>query len=123
MNNKKKNNKKKGIAETKFLGIFGSMSSGLGIIGLHNVCHIVCEGLIAVLAIIGITIVGMPLAFLQDYSFLFGLMGLFSASAAILIFVWTKLAHKMKTGKRQLMWLSFNIIVLALSIVTVGGAL
>lgn len=49
-------------------------SSTATLISAHNVCHSLCMGLIAFLAVFGIVIVGMPLAFLQDYNIYFWAM-------------------------------------------------
>ncbi|MEM5802059.1 MAG: hypothetical protein QXQ18_01600 [Candidatus Aenigmatarchaeota archaeon] len=109
--------------KTKSLGIFGSFTSLLGIIGLHNVCHLVCEGLIAFLAIFGIIVVGMPLAFLQNYSFFFSFIGFASANFAISLFVYNKFFCSMKISRKQIFWLIFNFFVLSVSIVGISGNL
>lgn len=105
----------------KISGIFGSVSGGLGIAGLHNVCHVLCQGAIVFLAIFGITVAGMPLAFLQDYSLFFSIMGAVSASVAILIFYWTKVRCQMEKNRRDWFWLTFNFIVLGISAIGIGG--
>ncbi len=48
----------------KVIGASGSISGTASILGSWQVCHNVCLGLIALLGVLGITIVGMPLAFL-----------------------------------------------------------
>lgn len=48
----------------KAIGATGSVSGITSIFGSWQVCHNVCLGLIALLGIIGITVVGMPLLFL-----------------------------------------------------------
>lgn len=71
-----------GGSRSKFLGIFGGTSSGLGAFGAaHSVCHYTCQAVIALLALAGISVAGMPLAFLLDPRLvvLFSAMGLFSA--------------------------------------------
>ncbi len=45
-------------------GAVGSISGIASILGSWQVCHNVCLGIIALLSVIGITIVGMPLFFL-----------------------------------------------------------
>ncbi len=107
--------------ETKPLGILGGLSSGLGFAGLHNVCHTLCQGIIISLAIFGITVVGMPLAFLQDYSLFFSIMGLVSASTAIFIFYWTKIRCSMKKNKKDWFWFAFNFFILIASTVGIIG--
>ncbi|NQV09019.1 hypothetical protein HQ529_04165 [Candidatus Woesearchaeota archaeon] len=48
----------------KFVGAAGSASGIASILGSWQVCHNLCLGLIALLSVIGITVVGMPLLFL-----------------------------------------------------------
>ena len=48
----------------KIISSTGSISGVASILGSWQVCHNVCLGLIALLSVIGITIVGMPLEFL-----------------------------------------------------------
>ena len=48
----------------KAIGATGSVSGAASILGSWQVCHSICLGIIAVLGIIGITVVGMPLLFL-----------------------------------------------------------
>lgn len=48
----------------KMIGAGGSISGAASILGSWQICHNVCLALIASLAIIGITVTGMPLAFL-----------------------------------------------------------
>lgn len=48
-------------------GIFGGVSGGIATFGaLHNVCHYTCQIVVAGLGIAGITLTGLPLAFLED---------------------------------------------------------
>ena len=51
-------------AKEKLIGATGSVSGAASILGSWQVCHNVCLGLIALLGLIGITVVGMPLLFL-----------------------------------------------------------
>ena len=49
------------------LATFGGTSGGLSVFGaVHGVCHATCQGLVAAAAFAGISLVGMPLAFLLD---------------------------------------------------------
>ncbi len=48
----------------KVIGTTSGISGLASVLGSWQVCHNVCLGLIALLSIIGITIVGMPLIFL-----------------------------------------------------------
>ncbi|HLC39966.1 MAG TPA: hypothetical protein VJJ76_03785 [archaeon] len=110
---KKKNENE--LQEGKRIGIFGGISGGLGVLGLHNVCHAACEAVIIALAAVGIGVVGMPLLFLQDYSLFFSIMGIASAGAAIGYYVWKKKTCGMIFGRRQNFWLAFNVVVMIVS--------
>src|SRR3989338_5629834 len=52
------------MKEEKAIGAVGSISGTASILGSWQVCHSICLGIIALLGIIGITVVGMPLLFL-----------------------------------------------------------
>jgi len=105
----------------KILGSLGLTSTGLGIVSLHNVCHLVCEGAIAVLAVVGITLVGMPLEFLQQYTLLFAIMGIISSILGISFYLMTRRHCKMT--RKNNFWFVINIIVLIASIFTIGGVI
>lgn len=48
----------------KILSVSSSVSGVIGFLGGYQVCHNICLGIIALLSLIGITLVGMPLLFL-----------------------------------------------------------
>ena len=48
----------------KIISATGSVSGAASVLGSWQVCHNVCLGIIALLSLVGITIVGMPLLFL-----------------------------------------------------------
>ncbi len=50
--------------KNRLVGLAGSASGAASVLGSWQVCHNVCLGLIALLAIFGITLVGMPFLFL-----------------------------------------------------------
>src|SRR3989338_10130584 len=54
----------KSIIKEKALSLSSSASGIMGFLGGWQVCHNVCLGIIALLSLIGITLVGMPLEFL-----------------------------------------------------------
>lgn len=54
-----------GIKE-KSVSIISSASGFMGVFGSWTVCHNVCTAAIAILAVIGVTVTGMPLLFLQS---------------------------------------------------------
>lgn len=65
----------------KISGPFGIASGGAGTFGaLHNVCHYTCEVIVAGLALAGISLTSLPLAFLQEPKLvvLFSGMGIIS---------------------------------------------
>ena len=49
-----------GIATT------GAAATGVGAVGAFGLCHWACQTVIAILAVFGITVAGMPLAFNAD---------------------------------------------------------
>lgn len=74
-------------------GILGVASGGAGTFGtLHNVCHYTCEVIIAGLALAGITLTGLPLAFLQEPKLivLFSGMGIISLGVSMFLHIRTK---------------------------------
>ncbi len=64
-----KNNSK--THKEKFLNLFSGLSGSLSFLGGWQVCHNLCLGIIALLSLIGITFVGMPLLFLNQYAVYF----------------------------------------------------
>jgi hypothetical protein len=53
-------------AKEKIIGATGSLSGIASILGSWQACHSVCLTLVGLLSILGITVVGMPLAFLTE---------------------------------------------------------
>ncbi len=78
---------KKKYAKQKMAGIFSGLSGSLSFLGGWQVCHNLCLGIIALLSLIGITVVGMPLLFLNQYAVYFW-------SAAILLLIPTLLMYR-----------------------------
>ncbi len=66
------------------------------IISAHNVCHTLCLGIIAFLAVFGIAITGMPLGFLLDYNIYFWFMalGTLAVMLAMIIKNWGCVSNK-----------------------------
>lgn len=50
----------------KIIGWTGSISGIASILGSWQICHNVCLAIVAILGVLGITVVGMPLAFLTE---------------------------------------------------------
>lgn len=63
-------------AQEKAVSGLNAAAGGMGIISAHNVCHAICESLVGIAAVFGITGIGMPLAFLTDYNIYFWAMAL-----------------------------------------------
>ena len=100
---KQKNNR---THKEKFLGLFSGISGGLGFLGGWQVCHNFCLGIIALLSIIGITIVGMPLLFLQQYNIYF-----WSAAVLLLIPTFVMYWKNRKCMSKNLILLNIGIII------------
>jgi len=75
------------LSKESLLGYSGTVSGGASILGSYTICHQVCLGLIALLSVVGITVVGMPLAFLSKYTmFLWGLGAAMLGITALLFY-------------------------------------
>src|SRR3989344_5277009 len=55
-------------AKEKLLGLFGSLSGVTSLFGSWQICHNICLGLVALLSVIGISVAGLPLYFLNQYA-------------------------------------------------------
>src|SRR3989338_3588047 len=64
--NKSFNNQ--GHKKEKYVSYFSSLSGISGAFSSYQVCHSICLGIIALLSLIGITLVGFPLLFLQKWA-------------------------------------------------------
>ncbi len=89
----------------KLASISSSISGGLSFLGGYQVCHNVCLGIIALLSLIGITVVGMPLLFLQKVAVPFWI------AAVVLLGITLAMYVKMKCLSRNLLLLNGGIIV------------
>ena len=74
----------------KFLGIAtgGAAATGVGALGAFGLCHWICTAVIAALGIFGVTVTGMPLAFLNEpkYYLPFLVVGMLSLGASGYLF-------------------------------------
>ncbi len=61
----------------KLVSRFGSISGIAAFLGSYQVCHTVCMWIVGLLALLGITIVGMPLIFFQKVALPFWTLALF----------------------------------------------
>lgn len=77
------------------LSSWGSiLSSSLSFLGGYQVCHNVCLGIIAVLSIIGITVTGMPLLFLQSVAIPFWIAAVVLLAITLLLYLKKKCISK-----------------------------
>ena len=74
--------KKSSFGKERVLSVAGSTSGFASILGSWQICHNVCLGIIAVLALLGITITGMPLLFLTKIA-----IPMWSIALALLLIV------------------------------------
>lgn len=89
----------------KLIGASGSISGTASILGSWQVCHNICLGLIALLSVVGITVVGMPLVFLTKIT-----VPLWSLAVAILI-ITVYIYQKKKCISRNLLILNTGLII------------
>lgn len=90
----------------RFLSLFSGLSGGLSFLGGWQVCHNLCLGIIALLSVIGITVVGMPLLFLTQYAVYF-----WSAAVIILIPTFILYWKNRKCMSVKLLLLNVGIII------------
>ena len=97
--------KQKNVIMEKAASFSSSISGALSFLGGYQVCHNVCLGIIALLSLIGITIVGMPLLFLQTVAIPFWI-------AAVLLFAIALIFYfKKKCISKNLLMLNSGIII------------
>ena len=89
----------------KAIGATGSISGAASILGSWQVCHNICLGIIALLGIIGITIVGMPLFFLTKIA-----VPIWTV-AVILLLVTIALYIKKKCISKNLIMVNSGLII------------
>ena len=89
----------------RIVGATGSATGVTSILGSWQICHNVCLGIIALLGIIGITVVGMPLAFLTKLAIPFW------SVAFILLLVIIALYIKKKCISKNLIILNSGLII------------
>ena len=90
----------------KFLSLFSGLSGSLSFLGGWQVCHNLCLGVIALLSVIGITVVGMPLLFLTQYAVYFW-------SIAVLLLIPTFIMYwkNRKCMSTKLIMLNVGIVI------------
>jgi len=95
----------RGKALTALTGISGSLS----FLGGWQICHNLCLGIIALLSIIGISVVGMPLLFLTQYAIYFWLV-------AVLLLIPTLIMYYKNRGCISNKLIIFNIGIVIASV-------
>ncbi len=101
----KGSNEKNNSIKEKSLSITSSASGVMGFLGGYQVCHNICLGIIALLSIIGITLVGMPLLFLTKVAIPFW-------TAAVVLFGVTMVFYfKSKCISKNLLLFNGGIII------------
>ncbi len=74
----------------RLVGAAGTASATTSILGGYQLCHNICLGAIALLSVIGITVVGMPLMFLTKVAVPFWIIGfVFLSGMAVLTYTKT----------------------------------
>lgn len=78
----------------KALTLTSSVSGVMGFLGGYQVCHNICLGIIALLSIIGVTLVGMPLLFLTKVAIPFWIAAAFLFIISLFFYLRSKCLSK-----------------------------
>ncbi|MBI2667856.1 hypothetical protein HYX17_03765 [Candidatus Woesearchaeota archaeon] len=97
----------KNLLKAKIASISSSASGVMGFLGGYQVCHNICLGIIALLSLIGITLVGMPLLFLTKVAVPFWIAAFFLLIISLVFYI------KSKCISRILLLLNGGIIIAA----------
>ncbi len=89
----------------KVTSISGSLSGALSFLGSYQVCHAVCLWIITILSLLGITIVGMPLIFLQKVAVPFWSLAVILLAFSFIVYI------KKKCLSKKLLILNTGLIV------------
>lgn len=73
------------MIKEKLLKLSGAGASCVSILGSYQLCHSICMVLISILAIVGITIVGMPLFFLTKLALPFWILAVVLFSILLIL--------------------------------------
>ncbi|MBI2004324.1 hypothetical protein HYS72_02555 [Candidatus Pacearchaeota archaeon] len=101
----KRQKKKKDVKKGKALAFTSSVSGVMGFLGGYQVCHNVCLGIIALLSLVGITLVGMPLLFLTKVAVPFWIAAFFLFFISLFFYL------KNKCISKNLLLLNGGIII------------
>ena len=89
----------------KIIPCSNGVTGVLSFLGGYQVCHNVCMGIITLLAVLGITVVGMPLAFLTSVAVPFWI------TAVILLFISLLMYWKMKCISKSMLIFNSGLIM------------
>ena len=95
---------KKFIKE-RLVGRAGSVAGAASILGNYQLCHTVCLWIISLLALLGITIVGMPLLFFQKIAIPMWTI------ATVLLIISFIIYLKMKCISRNMLLFNVGVII------------
>ena len=99
----KRKNKERVIGKTG--SAVSSLSGVLSFLGGYQVCHSICLAIVSILSLIGITIVGMPLLFLQKVAVPFWI------AAVVLLGITLFFYFRKKCISRNLILFNLGIII------------
>jgi len=94
MKQKKHVHKIKSNKKTIGLATGGVAVTGVGALGVFGLCHLACQAVIAALAVFGITVVGMPLAFLNKPQFYIPFLAVGVISLGLSGYLWYRMRKK-----------------------------
>lgn len=89
----------------RIIGLTGSASGITSVLGSWQICHNICLGIVAFLAVLGISIVGMPLIFLTKIAIPFW------SAALILLLITIAFYIKKKCISRNLIMFNSGLII------------
>jgi len=95
------------VIKAKAASISSSVSEVMSFLGGYQVCHNICLGIIALLSLIGITLVGMPLLFLTKVAVPFWIAAFFLLLVSLGFYLRSKCLSK------NLLLLNGGIIIAA----------
>ncbi len=95
----------KKFVKEKIVAMSSSLSGVMGFLGGYQVCHNICLGIIVILALFGITVVGMPLLFLTKVAIPFWII------AALLFFLTLLFYFKKRCISKNFLMLNGGIII------------
>ncbi len=99
------NDKNTPNSKNSYLSYIGGVSSASGVFSSYQLCHSICLGVIALLSLIGITLVGMPLLFLQKLALPLWTIGLALFALSLILYI------KLKCISKNLLIFNFGAII------------